>query len=377
MENAAQHETAGGTAGAGGAPLRRIMSARLVRGATRAGETDGWPLTMREQRRIVRQVRAVRRLVSVSAWTLVAAVVQVVLLTLPGQAKVHFPRVYWAWVARLIGMRVRVIGVGAAGQSRRRTGGQRGALRGAHTDAKTGAKTGARTTGRPVIFVANHCSWLDIPVLGGRLPGCFVSKDEVGRWPVVSTIAWLGRTVFVTRRPGRTADERDVMQARLAAGDNLVLFPEGTSSDGSRVLPFRTSFFAVAVPGGGIRQGAGTATPAAPAPLIQPVSVVYDRMGWLPTGRATRSIFAWYGDMDLASHFWRLAQLNGLRATVLLHAPVDPATFPDRKALARAVWTSVADGAATLRQNRPARPLEATAAIPGDRPVPDAGTALA
>ncbi|WP_052945288.1 lysophospholipid acyltransferase family protein, partial [Acidisphaera rubrifaciens] len=308
--------------------------------------------TMREQRRIVRQVRAVRRLVSVAVWTLVAMVVQVVLLGLPGRAKVHFPRVYWAWVARLLGMRVRVIGAGAGGQAR---------------------STGGGTPARPVIFVANHCSWLDIPVLGGRLPGCFVSKDEVGRWPVVSTIARLGRTVFVTRRPGRTADERDVMQARLAAGDNLVLFPEGTSSDGSRVLPFRTSFFAVAVPGGGIRQGAGSAPPGTPAPLIQPVSLVYDRMGWLPTGRATRSIFAWYGDMDLASHFWRLAQLSGLRATVLLHTPVDPASFPDRKALARAVWSAVADGAATLRQNRPARPLETAAAAPGDRPVPDAG----
>ena len=360
METTAQHGMTGGPAAAGAAPLRRIMSARLVRGATRAGETDGWPLTMREQRRIVRQVRAARRLVSVAAWTATAAVVQVGLLALPGRAKVHFPRVYWAWVARLLGMRVRVIGVGAAGQS----------------GARIGAKADAPAA-RPVIFVANHCSWLDIPVLGGRLPGCFVSKDEVGRWPVVSTIARLGRTVFVTRRPGRTADERDEMQARLAAGDNLVLFPEGTSSDGSRVLPFRTSFFAVALPGGGIRQGGATATPAAPVPLIQPVSVVYDRMGWLPTGRATRSIFAWYGDMDLASHFWRLAQLSGLRATVLLHAPVDPATFPDRKALARAVWTSVADGAATLRQNRPARPLEAAAATPGDRPVSDAGPALA
>ena len=135
------------------------------------------------------------------------------------------------------------------------------------------------------------------------------------------------------------------LRNRLAAGDNLVLFPEGTSSDGSRVLPFRSSFFAVAEPG------------QAAAPLLQPVSVVYDRLGGLPTGRASRPVFAWYGDMDIASHFWRLGQHCGLRVTVVLHAPVDPARFPDRKALSQAVWHIVANGAATLRQNRRPEPL--------------------
>jgi 1-acyl-sn-glycerol-3-phosphate acyltransferase len=116
------------------------------------------------------------------------------------------------------------------------------------------------------------------------------------------------------------------------------------------VLPFRSAFFAVA--GGD------------PCPLIQPVSVVYDRLGGLPAGRACRPLFAWYGDMDIASHFWRLAQHRGLRVTVLLHPPLDPARFANRKALAEAVWATVADGAATLRQNRPARPIGTEAAVP-------------
>ena len=138
------------------------------------------------------------------------------------------------------------------------------------------------------------------------------------------------------------------MRTRLAAGDNLILFPEGTTSDGSRVLPFRSAFFSIA-------EQAVTADGR--PPLVQPVSVVYDRLAYLPAGRATRPLFAWYGDMDIGSHFWRLAQHRGLRATVLLHAPLDPARFPTRKALAQATWTAVADGAATLRQNRPARPI--------------------
>ena len=99
-------------------------------------------------------------------------------------------------------------------------------------------------------------------------------------------------------------------------------------------------------------------------PLIQPVSVVYDRLGGLPARRASRPIFAWYGDMDIASHFWRLTQHIGLRATVLLHAPLDPARFADRKALSQAVWQIVADGASTLRQNRPASPLDLPQQLP-------------
>ena len=82
-------------------------------------------------------------------------------------------------------------------------------------------------------------------------------------------------------------------------------------------------------------------------------------------------MFAWYGDMELGSHFWRLAQLTGLRATVLLHAPIDPAAYPSRKALAAAAWATVASGAAALRQNRPAVPQDAVPAVP-QHPAPAA-----
>ena len=154
------------------------------------------------------------------------------------------------------------------------------------------------------------------------------------------------------------------MRARLAAGDNLVLFPEGTSSDGSRVLPFRSSFFSIVEPQGVEGPGAGSqGTGGTRPPLVQPVSVVYDRVAWLPVGRAGRPLFAWYGDMDLAPHFWRVAQGRGLRVTVLLHAPVDPAAYASRKALAQDVGRIVANGAATLRQNRPAAPLAGAARI--------------
>ena len=276
-------------------------------------------------RRLWRRFRVVRRGLVIFGWTLVAAPIQFALLAVPGRGKARFARLYWAVNCRLMGVSVRVVGEPATGR------------------------------GRPVVYASNHSSWLDVPVLGGRLHACFVAKDDVGGWPVVGQVARLGRTIFVSRQRGTTGREYSDMRRRLAAGDDLLLFPEGTSSDGSGVLPFHSSFFAAAKPSG--------QTVAEPTimPLVQPVSVVYDRLAGLPVGNARRAVFAWYGDMDLASHFWQLAQWRSMRASVWLHAPLDPADFPTRKALAQSCWTAVAQGAAQLRQNRPV-PVAAPAA---------------
>jgi 1-acyl-sn-glycerol-3-phosphate acyltransferase len=277
------------------------------------------------QRRLFRRLRAVRRAVWVVAVVLVSMPVQAVLLLLPGRQKVDFAAFFWKTIADVLGLRVRTIGVPL--------------------------RSGPGQTGsRPVIYVCNHSSWADIPAIGGRIKACFVSKDDVAGWPIVGTVARLGRTIFVTRNRTGTLRERDEMQEKLAAGDALILFPEGTSSDGSRVLPFRSSFFAAAY--GEVK------------PIIQPVSIVYDRLAGLPVNHATRAVFAWYGDMDLAPHVWQLAQWQGKRVTLLFHAPLDPLDFADRKALAQATWLAVAEGAAALRQNRAAEPRPAPARVP-------------
>jgi 1-acyl-sn-glycerol-3-phosphate acyltransferase len=313
---------------------RRLKAKRLplLRRPSEPAEAGWNALSLPSNHMIVRRIRAVRRGLVIVLWTALSLLVQSAMIALPGRGKVVFARVYWSTMCRLLGLRVRLIVP---------------RLRPAALD------------GRPIVYVSNHSSWLDILVLGGRLDACFISKEEVANWPLVNWIARLGRTVYVNRRRASTARERDEMRARLAGGDNLILFPEGTTSDGSRVLPFRSAFLSIAeLP----------VTPDGRPPLVQPVSVVYDRLGYLPAGRASRPLFAWYGDMDIGSHFWRLAQHRGLRATVLLHAPLDPASFPSRKALAQASWTAVADGAAALRQNRPARPLPAGGA--GDEAAP-------
>ena len=261
-------------------------------------------------------LRAAGRLALVTLWTLGCLPVQAVLVALPGRADMRFGGLYHRGLCRILGLRLRVVGQQAAGAS--------------------------------VLYLSNHSSWLDIPVLGGTLRAPFVSKAEVGTWPVIRLVARLGRTVYVSRARGRTGEEAAAMRERLQAGGSLVLFPEGTSDDGTRVLPFRSSFLAV----------------AEAAAAVQPVTVVYDRLGPLPATRRDRAVFAWYGDMDIGSHFWRLARRTGGQATVVLHPPLDPRAFGHRKQLTAAVEKVVADSAATLRQGRAAMPLAAQAPPP-------------
>ena len=270
---------------------------------------DVWGDIM-EPRPLGGRLRAIRRIVSALIWTPIAIPIQSVLMLLPGQAKISFACFYHRVLCWLIGLKVQVVG---------------------------------KVSDKPAtLFLPNHSSWLDILVLGAVLRASFVAKSEVGEWPVVGIIAKFGRTVFVSRKRNSTVlREADTMRERLQAGDSLILFAEGTSNDGTRVLPFRSAFLAA----------------AADANAVQPVSLVYDRLGGLPACRRDRPLFAWYGDMDIASHFWRIARRSGARATVLLHEPADPATIPDRKALTVAVSDVVAAGAAQLRQNRPATPL--------------------
>ncbi len=301
---------------------RRIPFGRAPADGPQA-EADAIAWTARPRRSLMRRLRPVSRLLVVLPWTLVCAVAQTAALLL-GRHGSTVPRLYWRGMCAIIGLRRRVIGTAL-----RRT-----------------------PDGRPIVYVSNHSSWLDILVLGAHLDAAFVAKEEVSTWPVIRTIARLGRTTYVRRQRNSTARERDEMRARLAAGDSLILFPEGTTSDGARVLPFRSAFLSIAeLP----------ATSDGKPPIVQPVSIVYDRLGGLPVGRATRPIFAWHGDMEIASHYWQLAQYGGKRATILLHPPIDPRDFPDRKSLTQAVWRICAQGASLLRQNRPA-PAPAPAA---------------
>lgn len=284
-----------------------------------------------------RQVRAARRLLLITLWTF---------LCIPVQAGA-------VWTMPVIGRRPAVAIAKAYHRVLCRIAGIRVALKGAAP---------ATSPTRPVVFVSNHASWADILVLGATLEACFVSKAEVGTWPLIRTVARLGRTVFVSRRRTETGRERDALVSRLAAGDSIILFPEGTTSDGTRVLPFRSALLGIVE----------TGPEAKDPPIVQPVSIVFDRLDGLPVGRTNRAHFAWYGDMAIAGHAWTMLSRRSSGATVVLHPALDPRQFASRKALAEAAFEWVDSGAAALRQGRPGAGSSPTLHAPEAGPAPRA-----
>ncbi|MBX3456082.1 lysophospholipid acyltransferase family protein [Ferrovibrio sp.] len=196
--------------------------------------------------------------------------------------------------------------------------------------------------GGPVLFVTNHISWLDIVALSTPLPVSFIAKSEVETWPFFGLLARLQRTVFVDRNARqRTAEHRDEMRERLAAGDNLILFPEGTSSDGLRVLPFKSAFFATAE------------QPVNGKPLVvQPVSLGYAKLNHMPVGRRWMAIFAWLGDEDLLPHLWRYLKAGPAEAVIEFHHPVTIQDFASRKAMAAYCHQVVIEGLSDINAGR-------------------------
>lgn len=196
---------------------------------------------------------------------------------------------------------------------------------------------------QPILFVANHASYLDVIVLGALVRAAFVAKKEVEGWPGIGFMAKLGRTVFVERRPRRSKDQKDAMISRLMdIGESLVLFPEGTSNDGNRVLPFKSALLSVA-----------EAHLADGRPLpVQPVSIAYTHLGGLPMGRGWRPYFAWYGDMELAPHLWTMLGLGRLTVEVDFHPWVTLDQFGSRKALADHCYGVIGRGVAQANVGR-------------------------
>ncbi len=195
---------------------------------------------------------------------------------------------------------------------------------------------------RPTLFVANHVSYFDIEVLGALAELSFVAKAEVATWPFFSWLAKLQETVFVERRAQRTAEHRDEIGDRLEAGDDLVLFAEGTSGDGNGILPFKSALFSVAE-----RQPRGE-------PLtVQPVSISYTRLDGVPLGRYLRPFFAWYGDMDLGPHLWHALKLGYVTVVVEFHEPVTIERFGSRKALCDHCHAAVSRGVSAALSGRP------------------------
>ncbi len=231
--------------------------------------TRGWTL------------RAVLKVTAIAALTLPALPVQMALVRFaPSRAGV-LPHWYHRQVCRVLGVRKRVFGQPPAGRE-------------------------------PGLIVANHVSWLDIPVIGAQAPVSFVAKSDIAGWPGIGLLAKLQRTIFIDRaRRAATADIAGEMGRRLNGGDRVVLFAEGTTGDGSRILPFRSSLL------GAVREAIGSSEDREIREIVvHPLAVLYVGRHGLPGGRAERARLAWYGDTELAPHLFEI--LNGGPVDVVL-----------------------------------------------------------
>ncbi len=196
-------------------------------------------------------------------------------------------------------------------------------------------EVGQRSRANPVLILSNHVSWLDVLVVTALTPVVFVAKSEVARWPVFGWLAKLQRSIFINRqaRHQTGAATREIAD-RLLGGDAVVLFAEGTSSDGIRILPFRSALI------GAVHHALGNSTHHSEI-TVQPMSLAYVRLSGLPTGRTLRERVAWYGDVELIPHLLHVLATGAIDVTVSWGEAVAYDMRADRKRIARDAESSV------------------------------------
>lgn len=248
--------------------------------------------------------------------TLVLMPVQWIAVTLNLPLQRSLPVFYHRIICKLIGLRVRVIG--------------------------------QRFAQHPLMIVSNHASWTDISVISSVTPIVFVAKSEVAKWPIFGLLAKLQRSVFVDRqRRQKTGEVNAEIAQRLASGDPVMLFGEGTSSDGNRVLGFRSALI------GAARDALAEAEHTGRV-WIQPMSLAYTGMFGLPLGRQHRPNIAWYGDFDLIPHLTNVLRRGVFDVTVTWGEPVAFDETSDRKEVTRRLEAMVRQMTVTALRRDPA-----------------------
>lgn len=195
---------------------------------------------------------------------------------------------------------------------------------------------GAPEARRPLMVAANHASWLDILVLASIVDATFVAKSEVGGWPVFGHLARLQRSIFIKREARRqTREQADEMASRLNAGETVVLFPEGTTTDGNRLGEIKSSLFAAA----------SSAAHFAPDGVVhvQPVAVAYTRIHGMAMGHFHRPVVAWPGDVELVPHLLGILNTGAIDVDVRFGETVEVMVGTSRKYVSNFVKDQLRD----------------------------------
>ena len=169
-----------------------------------------------------------------------------------------------------------------------------------------------------IIYVSNHLSYLDIPVLGSLLSAKFVAKNEVAKWPLIGIFAKIGNTIFIKRLRHDLFKEKSILAQEIRSGGKVILFPEGTTSDGIRILDFKSSLFS---------------SIESHDSYIQPIVINYEEINGLPLNRSLMPVIAWYGDMGLKPHLLNVLKLFSITARVYFLKPKNAKDFDNRKSM--------------------------------------------
>jgi 1-acyl-sn-glycerol-3-phosphate acyltransferase len=191
----------------------------------------------------------------------------------------------------------------------------------------------------PVIYLCNHLSYLDVVVLGSFLDGCFVAKSEVAGWPGFGFLAKLQKTIFIVREKASLTKSREAIGQAVAEGYNIILFPEGTSTDGWDVLQFKSGLLNI------FFNEEAAQEEGLPKAVIQPVAIKHTHTnGMIVTKERQdlRDFYAWYADMDLVPHLWALAHIKRTNVEVYLLEPLTTSDFVHRHDIANAAYDRVA-----------------------------------
>lgn len=175
---------------------------------------------------------------------------------------------------------------------------------------------------RPLLLVTNHLSYADIPLLAAANMVRFLPKSEIASWPILGWMCRISGAVFINRKPESLVENSNQIRQALAKGEPVCLFPEGTTGNGIKLQPFKSSFFSLAeeaIDGQELQ--------------VQPAAIAYRRIHNLPIDMTQWPHIAWYGDMTLVPHLWRFLQMAPISAEVIYLEPVALSRFANRKEL--------------------------------------------
>jgi lyso-ornithine lipid O-acyltransferase len=212
---------------------------------------------------------------------------------------------------------------------------------------------------RPMLILSNHVSWIDIIALGSLFPLSFIAKSEVETWPLFGLMAKLQRSIFVDRtRRSATKEMTESIAERLEEGTPIVLFAESTTSDGNRILPFRSALV------GAARDAILSDSPTKHV-CLQPVALAYNGADGLPTGRMGRARIGWYGDMEMLPHLAGILRGGALEMTITFGSPLSFDREGDRKRLTSQAEADVRRLMVGALTGRKALPVTAPPETPG------------